>query len=135
MYTLVMVFSPDCRKVLTCYKYKQNARNFIGGSIKSTDSSTLNAAYRKLREVTGINSTDIDLKFVREERVCSKGCIPPTWENYITAGILQRDIELKEDYHQLEWIDVTDIDELLKMYGHGTCYVFLEEAKSVLGLS
>lgn len=60
---VIAVFSPDGSKLLMCLRRKdpyQGLYNLVGGKLESGEDSEV-AAYRELREETGITNADITL--------------------------------------------------------------------------
>lgn len=131
MYTLTIVFNKARTKVLMCYHEKQHAYNFIGGKQEEGESENA-TSYRELQEETGITMNSIDLYFVRRESVTTG--YGSVWSMYITAGILKEDFEVVEEKNKLLWVDITEREFLLKAFGYGNCFTFLNEALTVLAL-
>lgn len=130
-YTLTIVLNKDCDKVLMCFHNKQKLYNFVGGKLYSEEDHMC-ASYRELMEETGILPEDIKLRFVRWERVNSNKLLYENdWEMFITYGVLNKDVKLKEEKNRLEWISLNDrrIDD--SSMGFGNCRVFLNEAIAI----
>lgn len=134
--TLTIIFDKDAKHVLMCFHSKQGAYNYIGGHIRECE-QPLFASYREVEEETGITREDIELHFVREEHVAagSKYYKNNRWRLHVTAGILNKDVVLKEEKNSLEWIDTDDYELIIgSTFGYGNCYTYLLEAMDVLGL-
>ena len=101
-YNVVWVFNPGRDRVLMCLRRKDPYKglyNLVGGKIGPGESSP-DAAYRELREETGIDRDDIDLlrlmDFVYHQE---DACRVEVW-----AGTLKRDIIPRGDENELKWL-------------------------------
>lgn len=130
MYTLTLVFSTDCAKVLMCRHNKQHAYNYIGGKVNEME-EPLKASYRELFEETKLDRDNIELKFIRYESVTTYNA---GWSMYITAGVLKKDLAPTPTENELEWVEITDIGKFIQAYGNANCLTFLLEACDALGI-
>ena len=101
-YNVVWVFNPERDRVLMCLRRKDPYKglyNLVGGKIEPGESSP-DAAWRELREETGIDRDDIDLlrlmDFVYHQE---DACRVEVW-----AGTLKRDIIPRGDENELKWL-------------------------------
>ena len=101
-YNVVWVFNPERDRVLMCLRRKDPYKglyNLVGGKIEPGESSP-DAAWRELREETGIDRDDIDLlrlmDFVYHQE---DACRVEVW-----AGTLKRDIIPSGDENELHWL-------------------------------
>ena len=101
-YNVVWVFNPERDRVLMCLRRKDPYKglyNLVGGKIEPGESSP-DAAWRELREETGIDRDDIDLlrlmDFVYHQE---DACRVEVW-----AGTLKRDIIPLGDENELHWL-------------------------------
>lgn len=101
-YNVVWVYNPGRDRVLMCLRRKDPYKglyNLVGGKIEAGESSP-DAAYRELREETGIARDDIDLlrlmDFVYHQE---DACRVEVW-----AGALKRDIIPRGDENELGWL-------------------------------
>ena len=101
-YNVVWVFNQERDRVLMCLRRKDPYKglyNLVGGKIEPGESSP-DAAYRELREETGIDRDDIDLlrlmDFVYHQE---DACRVEVW-----AGTLKRDIIPSGDENELHWL-------------------------------
>ena len=99
---MVWVYNPARDRVLMCLRRKAPYKglfNLVGGKIEPGESSP-DAAYRELREETGIDRDDIDLlrlmDFVYHQE---DACRVEVW-----AGTLKRDIIPSGDENELKWL-------------------------------
>ena len=101
-YNVVWVFNQERDRVLMCLRRKDPYKglyNLVGGKIEPGESSP-DAAWRELREETGIDRDDIDLlrlmDFVYHQE---DACRVEVW-----AGTLKRDIIPHGDENELHWL-------------------------------
>jgi 8-oxo-dGTP diphosphatase len=101
---VIWVFNPTADKVLFCKWHKQpylGLYNLVGGKIEPGEDG-LTAAYRELREETGI--ADVELVHLMDfTYFLADAC---RVEVYV--GKLSRDVEVHGDEKELVWFDVTE---------------------------
>ena len=124
MYTIAIVFDKNKQNVLMLYHLKQHAYNFPGGNIEECENE-MDACYRELFEETGIKREDVDLHFVRLERVTLWSDV---YSLHVATGVLKRDVQLVEEINPLHWVRVTDRETFLNAYRDGNAYTFLLQA-------
>ena len=104
-YNLIAVFDEAAESLLLCLRRKNPYKglyNFVGGKIEPGEDG-LAAAYRELREETGITSNDIELHCVM---VLDYPLDSIHMEAY--AGRLNKPIEVHGDENELHWLPVTE---------------------------
>ena len=104
-YNVIAVYSPDETKLLMCRRAKNPYKgmlNFVGGKIEDGETDEA-AAYRELREETGITGDLIRLTHVMD-------CIYYHTDIVLMlyAGRLRSDVQLTEEENQLLWVDRTE---------------------------
>lgn len=113
----IVVFNPEKDRALFCRRAKEPYRglyNFTGGKVEPGERS-LEAAYRELKEETGIGREDIrlfrlmDLTYYLQDFVLE-----------IYVGQLHQEVALVEEINALEWIPLTEnFADLEKYAGDG----------------
>ncbi len=117
-FNIIWVYGPGQDKVLMCLRRKPPYRglyNLVGGKIEPGESGEA-AAYRELREETGITGEDIELvhlmDFVYHQE---DACRVEVW-----AGALRREIEPRGDENSLVWMGLEeDFFDMNKFAGEG----------------
>lgn len=102
---LIAVFTPNADKVLMCLRAKdpyKDMLNFVGGKVKEGENA-LAAAYRELREETGIDAKDIVLTHFMD---FVYHVMDTELELYV--GRLNHQVDVVEEANQLYWIDMTE---------------------------
>ena len=100
-YNVIAVFSPDARQVLMCLRRKDPYRgllNFVGGKIEAGENSET-AAYRELREETGITQADIKLSHLLDFTYYYENGLLEVW-----VGRLKRYISPEGEENELCWV-------------------------------
>ena len=99
---LVVVLDKENKFVLLC-KIRKNPYkgliNFVGGKLEPDEDSAA-AAYRELREETGITDADISLTHLMDLTYF-------TWDLNLEVffGWLNKSVSLKEEVNELLWVD------------------------------
>ena len=103
-YNVIWVFSPTAEKALFCKRRKQPYKglyNLVGGKIEP-DEDGFAAAYRELREETGI--TDVKLVHVMDFTYFMRDACRVE----VYFGRLSADTEVGGDEKELMWLDVSE---------------------------
>jgi len=115
-YNVIWVFSPTADRVLFCKRQKEPYKglyNLVGGKIEP-DEDGFAAAYRELREETGI--TAIELVHIMDFTYFQ--CDACRVEVYF--GRLSADIKVSGDEKELTWLDVSeDFFDMNRFAGEG----------------
>ena len=104
-YNVIAVYSPDETKLLMCRRAKNPYKgmlNFVGGKIEDGETDDA-AAYRELREETGITADLIRLTHVMDFIYYHTDIVLMLY-----AGRLRSDVQLTEEANQLLWVDRTE---------------------------
>ena len=104
-YNVIAVYSPDEQKLLMCRRAKNPYKgmlNFVGGKIEDGETDEA-AAYRELREETGITGEDVRLTHVMDFIYYQSDIALMVY-----AGRLKRDVTLTEEENSLLWVDRTE---------------------------
>ena len=99
---LILVFNKEKNKMLMCKREKEPYKgqyNLVGGKVEENENE-LDAAFRELREETGITNKDISLINIMNFQY---NLLDKELEIYM--GKLNKDIELIEEVNKLYWID------------------------------
>ncbi|MBR2782491.1 MAG: NUDIX domain-containing protein [Oscillospiraceae bacterium] len=102
-YNLIAVFDPDGGKLLMCHRRKEpylGLDNLVGGKIESGEASVA-AAYRELREETGIREDQIRLTRLMDFVYPLDDC----WVE-VYVGRLQEMCPVEGDENDLFWSDL-----------------------------
>ena len=105
-YNIIAVFSKDRDRVLMCRRLKEpysGLYNFVGGKVEEGENGE-DAAYRELREETGIMQGDIDITHVMDFRYyVYDECLLEVY-----TGTLERDIDVSGDENELCWVEIDE---------------------------
>ena len=104
-YNVIAVYSPDEKKLLMCRRAKNPYKgmlNFVGGKIEDGETDDA-AAYRELREETGITDDAIRLTHVMDFIYYQSDIMLMVY-----AGRLRHDVTLTEEENSLLWVDRTE---------------------------
>lgn len=136
-FTLSIILNKEMTHALMCEHQKLGKLNFIGGKIQD-DETVLDASFRELFEETGISSDDVNLQVFRHEVVELYGkakrpdSVYPDFDMYISIGVLNKEVELKEEKNPLVWIDLKDASTFIYANGDGQCYTYLIQGVKLL---
>ena len=104
-YNCIVVFSLNGEKLLFCKRTKNPYKglyNLVGGKIEKNEDG-FDAAYRELREETGIDSDKIQLNHMMDFTYYNQNCYVEVY-----AGKLSEETILYEEAHPLEWLSVNE---------------------------
>ena len=126
-YNVIMVFNTTYDKLLMCHRRKEPFRglsNLVGGKIEAGENG-LDAAYRELREETGIGKADIRLTPLMDFRYHLSDIL---LEVYV--GKLKREVAVSGDENELYWSDLNrNFFDTAVFAGGGNIGHMLEEVK------
>ena len=104
-YNCIMVFSLDGRRLLFCKRTKDPYKglyNLVGGKIEKEEDG-FEAAYRELREETGIETDKIQLNHMMDFTYYNQNCYVEVY-----VGKISEEITLIEEAHPLMWLSVDE---------------------------
>ncbi len=122
---LILVFNAELSQVLMCERVKdpyQGKLNFVGGK-KKTDETDLEAAYRELREETGITAQDILLYPLYTTTYYQDGI-----ELAVYMGRLIHDVRLVEELNPLIWVECSSDFTESRFAGNGNIQHMIDQA-------
>ena len=131
-YNLIMVYDADASHILMCRRQKDPYRglsNLIGGKIEPGEDG-LAAAYREMREESGISGGDVDLARVMDFVYYFQDCYVEVY-----AGRLKRDVDLTGDENELFWSDLEHNFFDMDLYaGEGNIGHIVEQVRMYSGV-
>ena len=114
---IIIVYNKEENKILMCKREKEPYKgkfNLVGGKVEQ-DEDELHAAYRELREETGITNKDITLTHIMNFQYKMQDM-----ELEVYAGKLNKSVDLIEELNKLYWIDKNEnFFDLEKYAGEG----------------
>ena len=114
---VIIVYNKEEDKILICKREKEPYKgkfNLVGGKVEQ-DEDELHAAYRELREETGITNKDITLTHIMNFQYKMQDM-----ELEVYAGKLNKNVDLIEELNKLYWIDKNEnFFDLEKYAGEG----------------
>ncbi len=114
---VIIVYNKEENKILMCKREKEPYKgkfNLVGGKVEQ-DEDELHAAYRELREETGITNKDITLTHIMNFQYKMQDM-----ELEVYAGKLNKSVDLIEELNRLYWIDKNEnFFDLEKYAGEG----------------
>ena len=125
-YNLILVYDEKEEKVLMCKREKNPYKgkyNLVGGKV-NVGENKLDAAYRELKEETGITKNDINLTYILNFQYPMNDM-----ELEVYAGKLNKNVSLVEEVNKLYWIDKTEnFFDKEKFAGEGNIAHMIEHA-------
>ena len=126
-YNIIAVLDKNKENVLMCKRTKppyQDKLNFVGGKVEEGENE-LDAAYRELKEETGITKKDIKITNLMNIQYCLNNM-----ELEVYAGTLKEEIKTTEELNKLEWINLNEnFFDTDKFAGNGNIGHILLEMK------
>lgn len=126
-YNVILVYNENKDKILMCRREKEPYKgkyNLVGGKIEDGEKE-LDAAYRELKEETGIDKNNINLKHIMNFNYKLSDI-----ELEFFAGKLNKDVEVVEEVNKLYWIDAKEnFFDLEKFAGEGNIGHMLMQLK------
>ncbi len=134
-YNVIAVYNRDATKIIMCKRKKNPYKgmlNLNGGKIEVGEDG-LEAAYRELREETGICKEDIRLTMLMSFTYPLDRCYLEVY-----AGKLNADVDICGDENDLLWVDAdSDFFDMRTYAGEGNIGHIVEHIKikkEVLGI-
>lgn len=103
---VILVYNQKQDKVLMCKRRKDPYKgkfNLVGGKVEKGEDE-LHAAYRELKEETGITDSDITLKHLMNFQYFESD-LESDVELEVYAGTLNKEVKLIEEKNPLCWFD------------------------------
>lgn len=126
-YNCIIIYNKDENMLLFCKRMKEPYKgklNLVGGKIESGEDSFV-AAYRELREETGIDGEDVSLRHMMDFTYYNQDCYVEVY-----VGTLNREKILKPEQHPLIWLSTDEnFFDLNKFAGEGNIGHMMEQVK------
>lgn len=127
-YNCIIIFSLDSKKILFCKRTKESYKglyNLVGGKIEK-DEDGFAAAYRELREETGIKPNTIQLSHMMDFTYYNQNCYV---EVYIAK--ISEETALSEEANPLEWLSADEnFFDCGRFAGEGNIGHMVEQVKN-----
>lgn len=122
-YNIIMLVDAAGENVLMCHRRKppyQGLYNLVGGKAEPGEDG-LHAAYRELREETGVSAADVTLTHLATFVYPTGGAGLPAYELEAYVGRLCREISVSGEENPLLWMPLTEnFFDLEKYAGEGS---------------
>ncbi len=123
---VILVYNKEENKILMCKRKKEPYKgkfNLVGGKVEPGEDK-LHAAYRELKEETGITENDIKLTNIMNFQY-----IMQNMELEVYVGKLDKEIKLVEEVNKLYWIDKNEnFFDIEKFAGEGNIGHMIQQA-------
>lgn len=109
-YNIVMLVDAKGENVLMCRRVKppyQGLYNLVGGKAEPGEDG-LHAAYRELREETGVTAADTTLRLLATFSYPQGGAGLPAYELQAYVGRLRREVKIAGEENPLRWTPLTE---------------------------
>lgn len=109
-YNIVMLVDAKGENVLMCRRVKppyQGLYNLVGGKAEPEEHG-LHAAYRELREETGVTAADTTLRLLANFSYPQGGAGLPAYELQAYVGRLRREVKIAGEENPLRWTPLTE---------------------------
>ncbi len=104
-YNCIMIYSQDCKRLLFCNRTKDQYKglyNLVGGKIEK-DENGYDAAYRELKDETGIDRSHIQLNHMMDITYYNQDCYVEVYVGRLLSEAVQYG-----EADTLEWLDVDE---------------------------
>ena len=132
-YNIVMLVDERGENVLMCHRRKppyQGLYNLVGGKAEPGEDG-LHAAYRELREETGVTAADATLYHLATFSYPTGGAGLPAYELMAYVGRLRRQVEISGEENPLLWMPLTEnFFDLHKYAGEGSIGHVVESVRA-----
>ena len=132
-YNIVMLVDAAGENVLMCRRRKppyQGLYNLVGGKAEPGEDG-LHAAYRELREETGVTAADATLYHLATFSYPTGGAGLPAYELMAYVGRLRRQVEISGEENPLLWMPLTEnFFDMHKYAGEGSIGHVVESVRA-----
>lgn len=122
-YNIIMLADAAGENILMCHRVKppyQGLYNLVGGKAEQGENG-LHAAYRELREETGVTAADVTLHHLVTFVYPAGGAGLPPYQLEAYVGRLRREIPVRGDENPLCWMPLTEnFFDMTKFAGEGS---------------
>lgn len=129
---VIMLISADGENMLMCRRLKNPYKgldNFVGGKAEPGEDG-LHAAYRELREETGVTAADVTLHHLSTFAYHSGGAGLPPYELAAYVGRLRREVTVGGEENPLRWAPLTEnFFDLTRFAGDGSVGHIVESVR------
>ncbi len=126
-YNCIIIYNKDENMLLFCKRMKEPYKgklNLVGGKIEPGEDGFV-AAYRELREETGIDREDVSLRHMMDFTYYNQDCYVEVY-----VGTLNKKTILKPEQHPLIWLSTDEnFFDLNKFAGEGNIGHMMEQVK------
>jgi 8-oxo-dGTP diphosphatase len=131
-YNLILVYDENKENVLMCKRENEPYKgmlNLVGGKIEENETD-IESAYRELKEETGIDKNDIELKpLMNLEYLVQNKVIK------VFVGRLNKQIELVEEVNKLLWVNKEeDFYKLNEYAGEGNIWHMIHHTNNYVDI-
>lgn len=124
-YNLILLYDASCEHILMCKRRKEpylGLYNLVGGKIEPGEDH-LEAAYRELKEESGVGRESVDLVHLMDFTYYLQDCYVEVY-----AGRLKQDVSVCGDENDLFWSDLNHNFFDMKLYaGEGNIGHIIEQ--------
>lgn len=132
-YNIIMLVDAAGESILMCHRQKppyQGLYNLVGGKVEEGEDG-LHAAYRELREETGVTAADVTLHHMATFSYVTGGAGLPPYELQAYVGRLQHAVKVRGNENPLCWMPMTEnFFDMGKYAGEGSIGHVVESVRA-----